>query len=97
MAWSKVKFGSVKRYKIKLLEELNKLCVILESRTLSSSETILKLSSLNELDGIQNLEEIMWRQRGCSLWLKQEDNNSKFFHHVASTMYSFNFIDTFLY
>ena len=56
MAWSKAKFGSVERCKIKLLEELNKLDVILESYTLSPDETTLKLSSLNELDRIKTLK-----------------------------------------
>ena len=58
MMWSKTQFGCVRRKKPHILEMLNKLDVLLESRPLYSDE-----SSLNKLDKISCLEEIMWRQR----------------------------------
>ena len=56
-AWRKSKFENVKRQKLELFEALNKLDVIQETRPLSSDESSLKVSSLNELDRIQHLEE----------------------------------------
>ena len=34
----------------------------------------------------------MWRQRTRTLWLKEGDQNSKFFHHVANIRYRHNLI-----
>jgi len=68
--------------------------ILLKSRSLSSDESSLKVSSLNEHDRILCLEEIMWRQRVCFLWLKQGDQNSKFFHRVANIRYRYNLIYT---
>ena len=67
MTWSKSQFGSVKKQKFHILEMLNKLDVLLESRPLSSDKSSHIVSSLNELDKINCLEEIMWRQRARSL------------------------------
>jgi len=61
MTWSKFKFGNTKRLKLQLLEALNKLDVILETRSLSSDEFSVKVSSIDEFDIIQHLEETMWR------------------------------------
>ena len=97
MIWSKAKLGCVKRQKLHIFEVLNKLDVLLESRLLSSYESSPKVSSLNELDGILCLEEIMRRQMTRSLWLKQGDQNSKNFHHVANTRYYYNLITHFTF
>jgi len=63
MVWNRTQFGSVKRQKLQLLNVLNKLAILLESRLLTFEESFLKLSSLNELESVQHLEETMWRQR----------------------------------
>ena len=89
MMWSKTQFGCVRRKKPHILEMLNKLDVLLESRPLYSDE-----SSLNKLDRISCLEEIMWRQRARSLWLKKVDKNSKIFHRVANARYRYSLIHT---
>lgn len=37
-----------------------------------------------KLDDLLYHEELYWRQRAKSLWLKEEDTNSKYFHADAS-------------
>jgi len=77
--WTKSKLGNVKRQKLHLLDVINKLDILLETRPLSSDESSLKVSFLDELERIQQLEKTMWHQRARSLWLAQGDHNSKFF------------------
>ena len=57
--WNRTQFGNVKRQKLRLLETLNKLDITLESRPLSSDEPSLQVSSFDDLEKIQHLEETM--------------------------------------
>ena len=85
MVWSRTQFESVKKQKLHLPDSLNKLYILLESRLVTFDECSLKISSLNDLERIQRLEEIMWQQRARFLWLTHGDHNSKFFFTVSPT------------
>ena len=63
MVCSRTQFGSVKKQKLHFLDSLNKLDILLESRSLTFDECSLKIFSFNDLERIQRLEEIMWQQR----------------------------------
>jgi len=65
--WSKIKFENVKWQKLHLPNVLNKLDILLESRSLSSEESSLKVSSLDELEKNQQLEEIVASKGSISL------------------------------
>jgi len=90
----KLNLGVLSDKSLDLLDVLNKLDILFESRLLSSEEFSLKMSSLNELERVQQLGKTMWRQRARTLWLKQEDHNLNFFHRIANTRYRHNLIQT---
>ena len=89
MMWSWTQFGSDKQQKF---DVLNKLDILLKSISLTSKESFLKMSTLNELERIQYLEETMWSQRSHPLLLKQGDHNSKFFHVLIRALPSLSLI-----
>ena len=43
-----------------------------------------------EVENLLSLEEISWRQKLRMLWIKEEDNNTKFFHKVANSCKRYN-------
>ena len=44
----------------------------------------------SEVKNLLSLEEISWRQKLRMLWIKEGDNNTKFFHKVANSRRRFN-------
>ncbi|WMV18956.1 hypothetical protein MTR67_012341, partial [Solanum verrucosum] len=62
-------------------------------RTLNVEEIHSKAELLLEFENIAKYEEISWRQRSRVNWLKQGDNNTKFFHRTANAHKRYNSID----
>ena len=42
------------------------------------------------MEHLLSLEEISWRQKSRMLYIKEEDNNTKFFHKMANSHRKFN-------
>ena len=57
---------------------------------LSNAETCERVVVRSEVENLLSLEEISWRQKLRMLCIKEEDNNTKFFHKVANSHRRYN-------
>ncbi|XP_039125244.1 uncharacterized protein LOC120261424 [Dioscorea cayenensis subsp. rotundata] len=90
--WAKFSFGSIKLRKLALLLELDKLDSEAENRILSHSESKREEDLRIEMSMISKQEELYWKQRSRLQWLKEGDDNTRFFHMVANGRKNRNFI-----
>uniref|UniRef100_A0A2N9H5P7 Reverse transcriptase domain-containing protein n=1 Tax=Fagus sylvatica TaxID=28930 RepID=A0A2N9H5P7_FAGSY len=63
-----------------------------EDRHLSSEEQLAKGHLKTELEKVLLMEEINCRQKSRALWLREGDNNTRFFHRIANSNRRFNTI-----
>ncbi|XP_039126955.1 uncharacterized protein LOC120263117 [Dioscorea cayenensis subsp. rotundata] len=90
--WAKHDFGSIKLQKLALLHDLEVMDLAKEERRLSSDEIRQESDLLDNLKIIHKQEEIYWKQRSRLQWLKEGDENTKFFHAVPNGRKNRNFI-----
>ncbi|WMV58251.1 hypothetical protein MTR67_051636 [Solanum verrucosum] len=91
--WSKSNFGELTSKKNSLLEELAEIDLIQETRELTEDEVIIRATIVVELEELAKNEESKWRQKSRVLWLKQGDNNTRFFQRMATAHRRINTID----
>ena len=57
---------------------------------LSDAEFCERAVARSEVENLLSLKEISWRQKSRMLWIKEGDNNTKFFHKMANSQRRFN-------
>jgi hypothetical protein len=88
-----LEFGNVGFKQPQLLGKLKVLNSKECSGGLSSSERDLRGIHLLDLENLAHLETTSWRQKSQVLWLKEGDNNTKFFHKITNSNRRLNFME----
>ncbi|WMV07496.1 hypothetical protein MTR67_000881 [Solanum verrucosum] len=91
--WSKSAQGNSALQKQNIVNQLAEFEEVQDQRTLGEEEIHSKAELKLEFENIAKYEEIAWRQRSRVNWLKQGDNNTKFFHRTANSHRRYNNID----
>ncbi|WMV13881.1 hypothetical protein MTR67_007266 [Solanum verrucosum] len=94
--WSRSEQGNLGQQRKSLLEKLAAMENIATDRGLTEDEATEKARLLLNLEDLIKNEEIYWRQRSRSIWLKEGDKNTKFFHKIANAHKRYNNIDQLL-
>jgi hypothetical protein len=91
--WNEEVFGDIGRKKKELLEGIQELDAMAETRGLDQEDKMEKADLLKELENTLLCEEIHWRQKSRALWLKEGDINTRFFHKVANSHSRYNHVE----
>ncbi|WMV40394.1 hypothetical protein MTR67_033779 [Solanum verrucosum] len=94
--WSRSEQGKLGQQRKSLLEKLAAMENIATDRGLTEDEATEKVRLLLNLEDLIKNEEIYWRQRSRSIWLKEGDKNTKFFQEIANAHKRYNNIDQLL-
>ena len=92
--WNRLEFGHVGHKKKQLLEALTLLDAKEGEFGLFDAEACERVVVRSEVENLLSLEEISWRQKSRMLWIKEGDDNTKFFHKVANSRRRFNHLST---
>ena len=68
-----------------LLSELLDLDMREGMQVLTMAEKARKIEIKVEIESLASLEEISWRQKSRALFLKEGDNDTRFFHRLANS------------
>lgn len=82
--WARNYYGAKKKQKQMLIREIHRLDIVQETQDLSEEEYLNWATFKSQLDKIYLEEEIYWKNRSKQQWLEAGDQNTKFFHVVAS-------------
>ncbi|KAL9675777.1 hypothetical protein QQ045_003983 [Rhodiola kirilowii] len=82
--WNKKSFGDVRVKLSKAREEWEKLNLLQDVRSLSEEESLRKLALQKIIWLLEIQDERIWRQKSRISWLRLGDQNTKFFHRMAT-------------
>ena len=91
--WNKQVFEDVGVKRQQLECELQLLDEKESESSLSDEERLRRKECKLELEKVAHMKEVSWRQKSRVLWLKEGDNNTKFFHKMANSHQRFNYME----
>ena len=83
--WNKHMFGDVAFRKKCLLTELLELDMREKLQVLSLEDRSRRTTIKVDIKHLASLEEISWRQKSKALFIKEGDNDTRFFHRLANS------------
>ena len=83
--WNKHVFGDVSFRKKCLMTELLDIDMKEEMQVLTQVDRDRRVVVKSDIDFLASLEEISWRQKSKALFIKEGDNNTRFFHKLANS------------
>ncbi|XP_050263997.1 uncharacterized protein LOC126708238 [Quercus robur] len=90
--WNKEEFGDLAFRKKCLLSDLLGLDAREDLSGLSHEDQTRRTQIKGEIAHLASLEEISWRQKSRFLFVKEGDNNTRFFHRVANSYRRTNYL-----
>ncbi|OAY83301.1 putative ribonuclease H protein [Ananas comosus] len=82
--WCKNEFYSIRDHKTLLMDEIHTIDIAEELGTLPEAGVARREELKDKLREVLNDEAAMWRARANQHWLREGDNNTKYFHCVAN-------------
>lgn len=76
--------GSQKVQKQNLVKRVEEIDIVAESRLLDIREWEERISLEKQLEDINIMEELHWKQRAKNQWLLKGDANTQYFHQFAN-------------
>ena len=90
--WNREVFSDLAFRKKNLLTKLMGLDAREESVGLSNEDQHRRIQLKGDIEHLASLEEISWRQKSRALFVKEGDNNTRFFHRLVNSRRNANLI-----
>ncbi|CAM8993758.1 unnamed protein product [Rhodiola kirilowii] len=96
-AWNKMAFGNVGEKLKETKLELEKMDKLQEQRILSPEEQLRRVALRTRIWHLESQEERIWRQKSRVNWMRSGDQNTRFFHRMATWRSKKNSIESLVF